>query len=57
MVPLSFQIVHKISIVFFKMFPIAHYFSSHIVWPWFNYDAYNLKREGKGGGRAKGKHI
>jgi len=39
------------------MFPIAHYFSSHIVWPWFNYDAYKLKREGKGGGRAKGKHI
>jgi hypothetical protein len=35
------------------MFPIAHHFSSHIVWPWFNFHVYNLKREGKGVGKGQ----
>jgi hypothetical protein len=40
-------------ILFPKMFPIALYFLSHIVWPWFNFHIIYITCKGEGRWRSR----
>jgi hypothetical protein len=35
---------HQVPNVFLKMLPIAPYILSHVVWPWFYFQVWNLER-------------
>jgi hypothetical protein len=39
---------HQVPIVFLKMLPIAPHILSYVVWPWFDFEVWNLeRREGR----------